>query len=229
MKKFLPIMAGIVLLFLFVAFTFMVRSDSLRQFDFDVTVKLQDKLPEKAYNYLNLISIPAGFEFITGLFLVILLLTRKWLRLIVSFAVYGGAHVLELIGKMILSQPPPQYMFYKLQSNAWFPDNYRPEGNSFPSGHSFRAFFFAIVIGFLVLRSNKLPAIFRYFIIASLIGFAVLVAVAKVALGQHWATDVIAGFFLGMGSALVAVGIGVILPDRSSSKKISDSKAMGHL
>ena len=221
--KWIYLLAGIVLSLSFIAFTYVVRSDILRQFDFDMTVKIQDRIPDKIYEYLHLVSLPAGFGIMTTLLIITLAVSRNWLRLASAFIVYGAAHVLELIGKMILSQPPPQFMFYKLQSGAWFPDNYQPEGNSYPSGHSFRAFYYAVLISvFLINKNAQIPKYLKLLLITALIGFAFSVALAKVALGQHWATDVIAGFLLGAGTAFIASSIEFIGRDRSSSRNISD-------
>jgi membrane-associated phospholipid phosphatase len=146
-KRIIIAITGLFLISLFFAFTFLVRSDILRPFDFDMTVKIQDNLPERAYRYLELIGESARFEIITILIFIVLALWRQWWQMIIVFGTYIGAHFLELIGKLILSQPPPPFQFYKLQSNVWFPSNYVAEGaNSYPSGHSLRAFFLLFLL-----------------------------------------------------------------------------------
>lgn len=196
---------GIFLIGLFFAFTFLVRSDSLRPFDFDMTVKIQNKIPIRGYNYLELIGESARFEIITILIILILAAWRQWWQMIIVLGAYIGAHIFELIGKLILSQPPPPFQFYKLQSNVWFPSNYVAEGaNSYPSGHSLRAFFLAVLISSMILHSKKTPLIIKSMTVLGFFALASLVALAKVALGQHWTTDVIAGTLLGIGTGVVS-------------------------
>lgn len=206
-KRILFILIGLICSSLFFVFTFVVRSDALRPLDFDITVKVQDNLPEKAYEYLDLITQLARFTIISIILLGVMLISRQWWQMGVVFGLYVAAHLLELVGKMILSQPPPPFMFFKLPSHAWFPDNYVPEGNSYPSGHSLRVFFFAVVISALIVYSKKLPPWIKIGCVSATFLFAGIVSVAKVALGQHWATDVIAGALLGIGTALVSVGL----------------------
>lgn len=213
------IATGLCFIFLFIAFTFLVRTDILRGVDFDITVKLQGRLPERSYSIFNFISQPVGFFPMTILLIATFALMRDWIRLIIAFAAYGGGHVLELVGKLILSQPPPQYMFYKLPTNAWFPNDYRPEGNSYPSGHSFRAFFYAMLLVFILMKTDKISRNLKIILVCCIFVVAGIIAVGKIALGQHWATDVIAGFMLGIGSALTASAIEI-----NSTRKSIDIK-----
>lgn len=206
-KRLLFVAAGICLIVLFFAFTFLVRTDTLRPLDFNLTVKIQDAIPQRVYKYLELIGETARFEIITVLTFLFLAVFRQWWQMIIVFGTYGGAHVLELVGKLILSQPPPPFQFYKLQTDVWFPSNYVAEGaNSYPSGHSLRAFFLAVTITAVIIHTKKTPLILKGIILAGAISTAILVALAKVALGQHWTTDVVAGGMLGTGSALFAAG-----------------------
>ena len=208
-KRIILLTSGLFFTGLFFVFTFIVRSDILRQFDFNMTVKIQDNIPEKAYRYLELIGEFPRFEIITGLIILVLLTFRQWWQMIVVLGLYAGAHLLELVGKMILSQPPPPFMFYKLlnENNVWFPANYVAEGNSYPSGHSLRAFFFAVLISSFIAASKKIPTTLKLLLVPGIGILAGLVAIEKVAMGQHWATDVIAGGFLGFGMALISVSM----------------------
>lgn len=199
------ILAGLGFLFFFFIFTFIVKSDVLRQLDFNMTVKVQDKLPDKAYSFLHIVSELARFEVITVVLFLLIAVSRRWMLLIITLVIYGGSHVVELIGKTLLNQPPPPFMFYKLQSDIWFPSTYVSEGNSYPSGHSMRSIFLAIIVTALLLSSRK-PSGVKLGVILMLFGFAALVALAKVALGQHWFTDVIAGDLAGIGGALLCAG-----------------------
>ncbi len=206
-KRFALVAVGFFLAALFFAFTFLVRSDALRPFDFNMTVKIQDHIPARAYRYLVLIGESARFEIITVLIFTLLAVWRQWWQMIIVFGTYISAHLIELIGKLILSQPPPPFQFYKLQSDVWFPSNYVAEGaNSYPSGHSLRAFFFAVLVSSMIIHSKKTPVIMKALFVAGILFVAMLVALAKVALGQHWTTDVIAGGMLGVGAGIFLSG-----------------------
>ena len=219
-KRILLAITGFFFIGLFFAFTFLVRTDALRPFDFNMTVKIQDHIPERAYRYLELIGESARFEIITVLIFIILAVWRQWWQMLIVFGTYVGAHVLELIGKLILSQPPPPFQFYKLQTDVWFPASYVAEGaNSYPSGHSLRAFFLAVLAGSMIFHSKKIPMLIKILFISGIFALAGLVAVAKVALGQHWGTDVIAGSMLGVGGALLSVSF-----FNYSFKKLSQSQ-----
>lgn len=204
-KRLLIAGIGIIFLALFFVFTLIVRTDIFRQLDFNITVKIQNHLPAKSYYLLGLLSELARFEVITVLILIVLAVSRQWLQIILFFIIYVGSHLLELIGKLLLHQPPPPYMFYKVQNETWFPNDYIRTGNSYPSGHSLRAVFFAVILSTYVFQSKRIPYFVKLLIISGAVGFAVLIALAKVALGQHWTTDVIAGIFLGLGGSLLNI------------------------
>ncbi len=206
-SRLYTLVTGLIFVALFFIFTFLVRSDNLRAFDFNMTVKIQDHIPQRGYRYLELIGEFPRFEIITGLIILFLIMLRQWWQMIIVMGTYVGAHLLELIGKLILSQPPPPFMFYKLQNqnNVWFPANYVAEGNSYPSGHSLRAFFFAVLICMFIACIKKFPLFIKIGIMGIVLLAAGLVALAKVAMGQHWTTDVIAGCLLGIGTALISV------------------------
>lgn len=199
--------AGIILIGLFFIFTFIVRTDILRGVDFNLTVKIQDNLPQASFKFLQLITELAKFEVITILLVIVMLTSRQWLQTLLAIGLWGGGHVLELVGKYILHQPPPPFMFYKVPIVTWFPGDYVTEGNSYPSGHSMRAVFFAFIVTALVLSSKKIPQLFKYVISVGLFGFAGLVGLGKVALGQHWTTDIIAGAFMGAGCSLITIAL----------------------
>ena len=47
---------GVMLVGLFFVFTLIVRTDILRGIEFNMTVKIQDRLPQASYKYLQLIT-----------------------------------------------------------------------------------------------------------------------------------------------------------------------------
>ena len=69
-------------------------------------------------------------------------------------------------------------------------------GFSFPSGHSFNAFLFAMIIAYAIWYTRSKPQWRRLYFLP--FAWAVLVAVSRVAVGAHTALDVSAGAGLGV-------------------------------
>ncbi|PBQ30307.1 hypothetical protein CNR22_00535 [Sphingobacteriaceae bacterium] len=69
-------------------------------------------------------------------------------------------------------------------------------GFSFPSGHSFNAFLFAMILSYAIYLNRSYPKLRFLFLIPFV--WAVLVAVSRVAIGAHSAFDVCAGAGLGI-------------------------------
>jgi phosphatidylglycerophosphatase B len=73
-------------------------------------------------------------------------------------------------------------------------------GFSFPSGHTFNAFLFAMVLAYAILFNRSYPGLKKLYFIPFV--WALLVGVSRVAIGAHSAIDVSAGaamgIFLGM-------------------------------
>ncbi len=71
-----------------------------------------------------------------------------------------------------------------------------PDKYSFPSGHTAGGFIMAMVIG------NGFPILIMPMII-----WAALVGLSRIYLGVHYPTDVLVGMMIGMGSALITIGL----------------------
>jgi len=196
---------GIGFFILFILFTFVVRSDILRQFDFNTTVRLQDDIPKRVDGFFSSLSVFGRFETSIIILLVILFLKRKILGL-VAFALFGVAHIIEIIGKTFLSQPGPPHMFLRTHElAAEFPGLYIHTDASFPSGHAMRALFLSTMVVFIIWRSKKLRTEFKFFLLSIVILYAFLMVLSRVSLGEHWTTDVIAGSFLGLSFAFLSL------------------------
>lgn len=196
---------SILFAFFFLLLTLIVRADILRHFDFNMTVRIQDKVPVKFDDFFSLLSVVGRFETSIVILLLILFIRRKILGL-VAFGLFGLAHIIEIIGKSFLSQPGPPHMFLRTKELASeFPGLFVHTDASYPSGHALRVIFLSTIVIFILLKSKKLPTYFRYFLIAATTIYCFLMVFSRVSLGEHWTTDVVGGSFLGLSFAFFSL------------------------
>lgn len=193
---------GIILCALFFAFTFWVRSDSLRSFDFDMTVKIQSKVPLRLDPFFSLLSVVGRFDFTAPLLLIFLLIKRR-ITSAFPLLLFGLAHIIEFIGKTILEQPGPPRMFLRSQFSE-FPGLHVFTESSYPSGHSLRIVFLGIVFLYPLYKS-KFPRFIKALSGTLIIGLVFLMLVSRISLGEHWTTDVIGGSILGASFGILSL------------------------
>lgn len=213
----------------FVIFTLLVRADFLRSFDFNMTVRIQDDIPLRLDGFFSTLSVIGRFEWMVVYLVILLIFKRKILGGIITFGLFGFAHVLELIGKTILEQPGPPKMFLRAQFGD-FPGLHVFTDASYPSGHSLRIVFFSILLISAILNiqhikiksqkineaikiDNKELKNFLVLVIQNLIPlslififliFCFVVLISRISLGEHWTTDVIGGGLLGASFAFLS-------------------------
>lgn len=189
----------------FLLFTFIVRSDVLRGFDFDSTVKLQARIPLRIDPFFSWLSVIGRFETTIVILLIVLFIKRKLLG-IIAFALFGLAHIIEIVGKTFLSQPGPPHMFLRTHELAQeFPGLYIHTNASYPSGHAMRTIFLSILLGMLIFRSKKIPTIAKLSAYVIILSITILMLVSRVSLGEHWTTDVVGGALLGASFAFLSL------------------------
>lgn len=198
---------SIIFLCSFFLFSIVVRKHLLTQFDFNMSVHLQDDTPLKLYKIYQLFSWLASIQVMIVILAIILLFRKKIIQGIVVLSIFLSSHIVELFGKIFIHHPPPPFMFYKhLDVSAYnFSKYYVQTGNSYPSGHSFRAVFVAIIFIYTIWQIKRFPRLFRILLSLGACAVVIAVCVSKVSLGEHWTSDVIGGALFGLASAMFSL------------------------
>lgn len=203
-KRFIYFISSILIFILFIAFSYIVSTDILNQFDFDIAVKIQDNIPHKFDYYFSLLSLSGTIEVYLFILFLIIALRRK-LRGLLTIVIFMGSHVIELIGKALLHHPGPPFLFFRYNIDLYFPSAYVKPGYSYPSGHSMRAAFIAIFLLFLIFKNKKISILSKYLLGAPVVLFSLGMFISRISLGEHWTTDVIGGILLGVSAAFLAI------------------------
>lgn len=204
-KNIIFFLLGLFLSFLFFAWTLVVKTDTLHQFDFNTTVRLQNHVPLRLDPYFSFLSLIGSFEIIFPVLLIFVLLRKKFLGILVTVFLFGFAHVTEIIGKSMLHQPPPPFMFHRYDISFLFPSSYVQPGSSYPSGHALRITFLGVVLTYFLFWSKKLSPPIKSLLFAGILTVVILMLVSRVSLGEHWTTDVIGGSILGTSFGLLSL------------------------
>ncbi|MBI2443316.1 MAG: phosphatase PAP2 family protein [Candidatus Levybacteria bacterium] len=199
--------AGVFLLF--ILFSYLVARELLVQFDFDTTVRLQDRIPRRFDDPFSFISDFGKFEVSIVILVALLVIARKVILGVVAFGLFGLLHIFELFGKYFVDQHPPPEFMIRTRTIIDFPQFHVRSEFSYPSGHAARAAFLSVILVYLILNS-KLKKEYKYVLLGILVVYDFLMFLSRPYLGEHWATDVIGGIFLGSSLALIAVAFGKI-------------------
>lgn len=216
-------LSSIFLFFLFVAFSYLVAKELFIQFDFDTTVKMQDRLDERWIGPFSILSVIGTLE-ITGLawlaLVVVGLLARSW-KFLGALILLPISQIVELYGKLFLLHPGPPFLFFKTHLPFQFPSGFVHTDYSYPSGHSIRTTFLVTVALFFV--TFKLKGIVRLASQGALLLFLGVMLVSRIYLGEHWTTDVIGGTLLGTSFGIVA-GLAFLTRKRGTTQKSQQSR-----
>lgn len=186
----------------------------LRNLDFAVTTKIQDKIDNMSQLRLQRVvdNTMAGATFFASpeFTSVVILVLTGWLlydwkqrkfrfRAFVIPIAFVAIVIIELYAKSIVHHPSPSFSMIK-HTTSVFPANYVNEQYSYPSGHAARAVFLAIV-SYFVVRSTYVIKQKKLLVLAPvLFGYVILVGVSRIYLGHHWFSDVQGGLLLGLAA-----------------------------
>lgn len=216
-KKFLFLLATFIFIF-FIYFSYLVAKEAFTQFDFDTTVKLQDKIPQRFDLLFSFFSVLGSAE-ITGIIWImifIILLVKRFFFSAFSLFLLPLALAIEVFGKLFVHHPAPPYLFYKGVLDVNFPLQFTHTDYSYPSGHLTRtAFLTVFLITYIFFRENKFT---NTFFIPVLAGILVVMCVSRIYLGEHWTSDVIGGSLIGISFGMLS---GITLPLKKEVEKKS--------
>lgn len=192
--------AGIFCGIIFLLLSFAIKYASVNSQDISMITFIQDVIPQKIDGVLSFFSLLGSFEILT-LILVLLYILKGKKTEIEDFFFYGVGLGVELIGKLFIFHPNPPSQFFRYNISFFFPTAYFQTGHSYPSGHSFRTAFLAIIVFFLIWESRKMSTPIKTLVILFLIAFSTTMFVSRISLGEHWPSDVIGGALLGFAFA----------------------------
>jgi len=209
MKRLHLLLLGLALLLSFTIISRFIKRGGLKEIDFAVTVKLQERIDTSSRLRLASLTgdVMEGSSFLASplvsviaitIITVITFIKRKKYRTaaLVIPIIFGLMTLAEIYGKSVVHHPAPPFFLLKNPTTV-FPKYYVWEDFSYPSGHAARAIFLAILLFFVVKR--------RVWVMVTLVLFVILISISRIYLGHHWLSDVIGGLILGSGSGLLTI------------------------
>lgn len=202
-KKYL-LLISIALFVSFVFFSYLVAREKFTRFDFDMTVKFQDRIPPVLDYPFSTLSVLGSAEVSMSIWLIVavFLFLRRFFLASITQILLPIALVLEIFGKVFIYHPAPPHLFYRGVISFNFPSSFVHTEYSYPSGHMTRAaFVITFLMIYLYLRHGfKVQLILQ----PILLGLYIAMAVSRIYLGEHWTTDVVGGALIGSSFGLMS-------------------------
>lgn len=205
MTKAQKLLLSAFLFLIFVGFSYLVQKKVFTSFDFDTTVRLQNKISRNFDTLLSSLSLFGSVEICAVLLLIFLAIKRNLgLFILIPFS-FISIHIFELFGKLYVRHPGPPYMFLRYDISFLFPSSYVQPGFSYPSGHASRTTFISLIVIYFVFKSKKLTNFQKSIISIVFLLFDLSMIISRIYLGEHWTSDVIGGSILGSALAFLTI------------------------
>ncbi len=204
------IVSGILLLVFFALSSRYIKQGGMRDTDFAVTVKIQERIDTSSrLRAARLVGeVMEGSTFLASpevsviavlVITVVAAFDRKKKRIrwtAVTIPIVFALLVLgEMYGKNVVHHPAPPFFMIKNPATI-FPKYYINDEFSYPSGHAARAMFLAMILWFIT-KKKKLGTLLTLGLYVGLVGLS------RLYLGHHWLSDVFGGVLLGSACALL--------------------------
>ena len=203
--KHLLFSLSFLILTIFTIYSYNVAKERFQQSDFDITVKIQDRMPKRFDDNFSILSLIGSLEvtFVFCLIGALLSILRFNWRSILAWLMIIPASLAEVFGKLVIYHPAPPLFFHRTSLATHLPSFYVHTEFSYPSGHMTRTIFI-ITLLVCIFFFSKLNFFLKYSLIFSLLILGFMMGLTRVSLGEHWLSDVLGGGLLGLGVGLFA-------------------------
>lgn len=219
MNRLHLLLLGLTLLLSFTIFSQYIKRGGLKDIDFSVTVKLQERIDNSSRLRLARLTgeVMEGATFlaspmisiiaISAISIITFIKRKKW-RMAAIFIplLFALMTLAEIYGKSVVNHPAPPFFLLKNPTTI-FPKYHILEDYSYPSGHAARAIFLGITFySFFMLHSSLFKR--KKTMALTAVGIMIyisLISVSRIYLGSHWLSDVVGGLTLGCGSGLLTL------------------------
>lgn len=196
-KKTYYFVIAIISFISFLTFTLLIKNELFNKIDFRLALIIQKYIPQRIDPLLSVFSLVGSFEVLTLILILILILTKKVKNFLIIIAFVFG-HLIEILGKTLLYHPGPPYRFFRYDLDFLFPSSYIQASSSYPSGHSFRTVFLAVIFTVLIVNSKRISQKKKQLLTLGIMVFTIIMLISRVSLGEHWFSDVLGGTLLGL-------------------------------